>query len=142
MEKKNTAKPQQILSKEPLRIEFDGGFRQLFVVLVLFILLFVLPVIYIDNLRNESGPAEAAATEVTAASSPGYNGGGTATAQQGRVAGISTSRYVIVPVLNFRLDTELKETDTLVFLGGAVCLILGGGLSLILMISDTRKNYR
>lgn len=104
--------------KDKIRIEFNGGFRQYFAAVFLFVLIFVLPVTIHENWTQISEEGE-------------------------KVLGIATemtdNRYYVVPLLNFKFDTELRESSTLIFIAGIFILVLGIIVSIVMWIDFRRK---
>ncbi|HLD03994.1 MAG TPA: hypothetical protein VJC17_04440 [Candidatus Dojkabacteria bacterium] len=134
-------------------VSFDGGFRQIFAAFVVFFLLFLLPVaIHENNLQTNNRQAGQQSEETYTRKALEDS--------QGRVGGISTDagisadrntantsanaaatkRYLMIPVLNFRLDKTLSDPASVSFVFGMIFLVIALVLAWILGIDYWRKN--
>lgn len=113
------------LTKKPVKFQFEIGYGQFIVSLLVLGLFFFLPIQLIANWGGISqGITQAFSTQ-----------------GQPQVAGINTDntgRYFNVPVINFPFDTTMRDSATISFTFGTILI----GLSIIiilLLFADFRK---
>jgi len=113
------------LTKKPVRFQFEIGYGQFIVSLLVVSLFFVLPIQLIANW-----------TSISQSVTQAFSGQG-----QPQVAGIytdNTGRYFNIPIINFSFDTTMRDSATLSFAFGTILI----GLSIIiilLLFADFRK---
>jgi len=114
--------------KTKFKISMNVGVREFTGILLCFLILFAAPIGIITYVQDFS----AANTETyTSAAITEVQG-------QGRVAGVSTSKYVHIPILNFNFDTTLTEAPSIYVLFGGI-LLIGGVILLITIIASSNK---
>jgi len=140
-------------------IAFDGSFKQVLAAFIVFFVLFLLPVaIHENNLQANSMQTDRQAAETYTRKALEQS--------QGRVGGISTdtnagserntstesqstnspansaaeNRYLMIPVLNFRLDKTLSDPASISFVFGVIFLVIATVLIWILAIDNLKKN--
>jgi len=125
----------QAKHKAKFRIGINAGAQELLGIVLCVAVFFVLPILILDSQKVQN----------SAAASETYTKQAITEAQGAeRVAGLETlrttvdSKYFVVPLLNFRFDTTLSETPTIVFLFGTV-LLTGGMVFALSMFIDARR---
>ena len=113
------------LTKKPVRLQFEIGYGQFIVSLLVLGIFFFLPIQLIANWMSIS-------QSVTQA----FSGQG-----QPQVAGVytdNTGRYFNIPILNFPFDTTMRDSATISFAFGAILIILSA-IIILLLFADFRK---
>lgn len=103
------------LKKDPPKFSIDASARQWVVLVLMFIFLFVLPIVAVNW---ESQPVQ----------------------QQADVLGVSSdsSRYITLPIINFKFDTTFQEPATISFTIGTLVIVVALTV-LVFVIRDYRK---
>jgi uncharacterized membrane protein YjgN (DUF898 family) len=113
------------LTKKPVRFQFEIGYGQFIVSLLVLGLFFLLPIQLISNWTSISQGI------TRAFSSQG----------QPQVAGIytdNTGRYLNIPILNFSFDTTMRDSATISFTFGSILIVLSI-IIVLLLFADFRK---
>lgn len=105
------------------RVSLEKDIKAWIGYVVCFLLLFVLPIKAVDIMNAPATPV-------------------TNPIKQAAVLGETTSRYVTLPLLNFRFDTWLKETSTIAFLAGTVVLVVAVVIILLLFRNFKKREQK
>ena len=125
--------PEENQKPKVKKIGFVLGFRESLGIILCAILFFIAPIAVIEYTKQLNPAVSETYTESAISSAQG----------EGRVAGVSTSsidtKYFTIPFINFKFDTTLSETPTIVFLFGVMLFIGGVALAVSLIVSANKK---
>lgn len=123
----------RIYLTEGLYIDFELSAVQLLVIVLMFMVMFVIPVYAYERLN--APPVQAEEVQVTPV--PGAETYTADALGQGQVAGVSTSiqdNYITIPVLELQFDTTLNDPDSIPILLGAILGTISAGLFIYLLL--------
>jgi hypothetical protein len=107
---------------KPIKFEVELGFKKVFLLGLMFLTMFVLPVRIVEYLNSQD--------------QQGWNNSGAP-----QVAGLftdNTGRYLTLPLVNFQFDTTLREPSTITFLFGTILIVIAL-LIVVILFKDFRK---
>lgn len=123
--------------KKSIKVTWNLGIRELLGVALCAIIFLIGPIMIFEYLKSNQTSKPGGETYTKQALEQAQS--------KGRVAGLTTVKdtngkeYVIIPMLNFRFDTTLSETPSVVLLLGTMLFAGGVVFAITLTVDSSRK---
>jgi hypothetical protein len=138
-------KQKQNLTEKPVRFQFEIGYGQFFVALLVLVVFFIVPIELITNWGGITKSIEKTFSASNLQVAGTYNTTTNAAWGQSQVAGISTDntgRYFNIPIINFQFDSTMRDPATISFSFGFILLLLSAVIILLLFVDFRKKENK